>query len=85
MHIKLQAGVCNFSKSNIRPWSFFTFLKLYLWYQIRQSIRDILKNSIKEKASANAMMKNKTSPTEPPFYKKCRCRIVLLQKRSFFG
>ena len=36
--VKLQAEVCNFTKSNIPPWVFFTFFKLYKWYQIAQSI-----------------------------------------------
>ena len=27
---------CNFSKSNSSPWVFFTFYKLYKWYQIKQ-------------------------------------------------
>ena len=29
---------CNFTKCNIPPWVFFTFLKLYKWYQIAQII-----------------------------------------------
>ena len=29
---------CNFTKSNTPPWVFFTFLKLYKWYQIAQNI-----------------------------------------------
>ena len=29
---------CNFTKSNTPPWMFFTFLKLYRWYQIAQHI-----------------------------------------------
>ena len=33
---KLKA--CNFTKSNIPPWVFFTFFKLYNWYQIAQRI-----------------------------------------------
>ena len=33
---KLQAKACNFIKSNIPPWVFFTFFKLYKWYQIAQ-------------------------------------------------
>ena len=36
--LKLQAKACNFTKSNTPPWVFFTFLKLYKWYQIVQSI-----------------------------------------------
>ena len=28
---------CNFTKSNTPPWLFFTFFKLYKWYQIAQS------------------------------------------------
>ena len=28
----------NFTKSNTLPWVFFTFLKLYKWYQITQRI-----------------------------------------------
>ena len=31
--VKLQA-FCNFTKSNTPPWVFFTFFKLYKWYQI---------------------------------------------------
>ena len=30
--------VCNFIKGNIPPWLFFTFFKLYKWYQIAQNI-----------------------------------------------
>ena len=29
---------CNFTKSDTSPWVFFTFLKLYSWYQIVQNI-----------------------------------------------
>ena len=29
---------CNIAKSNTPPWLFFTFLKLYKWYKIAQSI-----------------------------------------------
>ena len=29
---------CNFTKSNTPPWMFFTFFKLYKWYQIAQRI-----------------------------------------------
>ena len=29
---------CNFTKSNTLSWMFFTFFKLYKWYQIAQSI-----------------------------------------------
>ena len=29
---------CNFAKSNTSPWVFFTFFKLYNWYQIAQNI-----------------------------------------------
>ena len=36
--VKLHAEVCNFTKSNTPPWLFFTFLKLYKWYQIAQYI-----------------------------------------------
>ena len=30
----LIAEACNFTKINTPPWVFFTFLKLYKWYQI---------------------------------------------------
>ena len=30
------AGFSYFTKSNTRPWMFFTFFKLYKWYQIAQ-------------------------------------------------
>ena len=32
------AKAYNFPKSNTPPWVFFTFLKLYKWHQIAQSI-----------------------------------------------
>ena len=34
----LQAKACKFTKSNTLPWVFFTFSKLYKWYQIVQNI-----------------------------------------------
>ena len=34
--VKLQA--CNFPKSDTPPWVFFTFFKLYKWYQIAQNM-----------------------------------------------
>ena len=34
--VKLQASACNFTKSNTPLWVFFTFFKLYEWYQIAQ-------------------------------------------------
>ena len=34
--VKLQALACNFTKTNTPPWVFFTFLKLYKWYEIAQ-------------------------------------------------
>ena len=33
-----EAEDCNFTKSNTPSWVFLTFLKLYKWYQIAQSI-----------------------------------------------
>ena len=36
--VKLQPLACNFTKSNTLPWVFFTFFKLYKWYQIVQRI-----------------------------------------------
>ena len=39
---KLQALACNFAKINTPPWVFFTFLKLYKWYQIAQRITSTL-------------------------------------------
>ena len=36
--VKLQALACNFTKSITLPWVFLTFLKLYKWYQIVQSV-----------------------------------------------
>ena len=35
--VKLQASACNFAKINTTPWVFFTFFKLYKWYQIRNA------------------------------------------------
>ena len=36
--VKLQTSICNFTKSNIPPWAFSTFLKLHQWYQIAQNV-----------------------------------------------
>ena len=36
--INLQASACNFTESNTAPWVFFTFFKLYKWYQIARSV-----------------------------------------------
>ena len=36
--VKLQASACNFTRSNTPIWVFFTFLKLYKWYQIAHNI-----------------------------------------------
>ena len=30
---------CNFTESDTHPWVFFTFFKLYKWYQITQHIK----------------------------------------------
>ena len=40
--VKLEAEACNFAKSNIPPWVFFKFFKLYKWYQIAQFITSSL-------------------------------------------
>ena len=34
----LLVKACNFTKSSIPPWVFFTLFKLYKWYQIAQNI-----------------------------------------------
>ena len=34
--VKLQASACKFTKIKTPPWVFFTFLKLYKWFQIAQ-------------------------------------------------
>ena len=34
--VNLLAEACNFTKISTHPWVFFTFLKLYKWYQITQ-------------------------------------------------
>ena len=33
-----RAFACNFTKSNTPPWMFFTFLKLYEWYQMASQL-----------------------------------------------
>ena len=40
------ALTCNFTKSNTPPWVFFTFFKLYKWYQIAQNITYIHKKHL---------------------------------------
>ena len=37
-------AACNFTESNAPPCVFFTFFKLYKWYQVAQSITNSLKN-----------------------------------------
>ena len=44
--VKLQVLACNFTKSNTPPYVFFTFFKLYKWYQITQRITNELKKCI---------------------------------------
>ena len=36
--VKLKTAACDLTKSNTPPWVFFTFFKLYKWYQIAQRI-----------------------------------------------
>ena len=36
--VKLQASTCNFTKSKIPPWVFFTFFALYKWCKTAQSV-----------------------------------------------
>ena len=36
--VKLQTSACNFTKINAPLWVFFTFFKLYKWYQIVQRV-----------------------------------------------
>ena len=38
LFVKSQASAFNFTKSKTLPWVFFTFFKLYKWYQIAQRI-----------------------------------------------
>ena len=45
--VKLQAEAYNLTKSNIPPWMYFTFLKLYKRYQIAQSITYFYQNILK--------------------------------------
>ena len=42
----LQAQACNFTKNNTPLWVFFTFFKLYKWYQNAQSIAYVQINLI---------------------------------------
>ena len=41
--VLLFAEACNFTKINTPSWVFFSFLKLYKWYQITQRIIFIMK------------------------------------------
>ena len=36
--VKSHVSVYNFTKTEIPPWVFFTFFKLYKWYQITQRV-----------------------------------------------
>ena len=42
-----KAEACDFNKSNAPPWVFFTFLKLYTWYQIAQRVTNVFLMSLK--------------------------------------
>ena len=42
----------NFTKSNIPPWVFFTFIKLYKWYQVAQHTPE--RQNIEKKQTINA-------------------------------
>ena len=44
--VKLQGEACNSPKSNTPPWVFFTFFKLYKWYQIAQSVSYIFHGAL---------------------------------------
>ena len=37
-YLSLQVSTSNFTKNNTPPWVLFTFLELYKWYQIAQSV-----------------------------------------------
>ena len=65
--VKLQTSACNFTKSNILPWVFFTSFKLNKWYQFAQSIlyeawEYILLSSISWTLILNSHLKNKQVP-----------------------
>ena len=42
---KVVGLTCNFNKINTPPWMFFTFFKLYKWYQTAQRITNINPNT----------------------------------------
>ena len=50
---------CNVTKSNIPPWVFFTFLKLYKWYQIALRITYLSHRNI---SSRNYLLYKVESP-----------------------
>ena len=39
--VKFQTSATSFTKSNTPPWVFFTFFKLYKWYQIAQRTTNV--------------------------------------------
>ena len=56
--IKFQALACKFTKSNTPRWVFFTFFKLYEWYQIPQRITD---NRLQQRRSQNPIKRLRQS------------------------
>ena len=40
--VKLQGEACNFTQNNTLPCVFFTFLRLYKWHQIAQSVSYVI-------------------------------------------
>ena len=56
---KLQAEAYNFIRSITSPWEFFTFFKLYKWYQITHSITYVANFKLKRTGDfANTKINN---------------------------
>ena len=62
--VKLQASACNITKINTPPWMFFTFFKLYKWYQIAQHITYIRKQVFHKYHKKNYRRESKRYPEE---------------------
>ena len=47
----------NFTKSNNPPWVFFTFLKLYKWYQVAQSLLYVILRELRSSFTCSMICK----------------------------
>ena len=73
--------LCNFTKINIPPWVFFTFFKLYKWYQIAQHITNGSRHNAPGTKSRNTTQMVQARRTGYGRYGSRRTRVFSLSRR----